>query len=222
MRPSKRFWIALGSSAAVIGTAASITLGVLTLTGVTFHGGEAEGQSKESDFPSGFLRTGNRDRLSICIRAIGFQSQVQTEAEAKLGVERALVGVVRNPQWLLPVNKLAVNPPTIDTGCYLPSSVYEPVDPAYPPHSLLVIPRRVTTASNYRIVVFVVPEDEINRLTGGLPRDQSIRAAPEETMCEGELCSTVTTGLYLAPSELQDAAFLTDWLLKAIGLKKAE
>jgi hypothetical protein len=108
-----------------------------------------------------------------------------TEAEAKSAVEVALMQVAQNPQWAEPRFKLVDNPPLVETNCDAPSSVYEPVDPALPPDSLATPPRPVTEADYHRFRVFVVPESEIDRLTGGLPRDKRIRLVPEEVISVG-------------------------------------
>jgi hypothetical protein len=117
-------------------------------------------------------------------------------------------------------HKLADNPPLVETNCDAFSAVYEPVDPAFPPDSLLAGPRLVAGASSYLFVVFVIPDAEIDRLTGGLPRNESVRVWPEEgIMEEGDVGTVVTYGIYLSPSEAKDVALLVDSLEKGLGFR---
>jgi hypothetical protein len=217
----ERFWLGLATSLAVIGAVAGITLGILTLAGVTFQGERAEGQTTEPVVVNnGALITANRDRLAICVRAIGLGEGVEgaVEAEAKSAIETAMVQVAQNPQWSEPRFKLADNPPLVETDCGAPSAVYEPVDPAIPADSLLTHSRGVTEAGYHLFRVFVIPESEIDRLTGGLPRDRSIRLAPEEDIAIGpDVFEAVTYGIYLSPSEAKDSALLATWLEKGLG-----
>jgi hypothetical protein len=219
-----RFWLGLGASLAIIGAVAGITLGVLTLAGITLQGEEAEGQTPEPVVVNnGALITANRDRLAICVRAIGLGEGAEgaVEAEVKSAVETALAqAAVQNPQWTEPRNKLADNPPLVETNCEAPSAVYEPVDPALPPDALFAGPRLVAGASSYLFVIFVIPDAEIDRLTGGLPRDQSVRVVPEEgIMDEGDVGTVVTYGIYLTASEAKDTAILVDWVEKGLGFR---
>lgn len=46
-----------------------------------------------------------------------------------------------------------------------------------------------------------------------------VRRVPQEMVCRGHQCGEVTTGLYLTPEEVQNTAFLVDWLTKAMGLE---
>jgi hypothetical protein len=219
------------ASLAVIAAVAVITLGVLTIAGVTFQGEEAEGQTTEpivnqTGEPitnNGALITANRDRLAICVRAIGLGEGVDAavETEAKSALDAALAqAAAQNPQWAEPRFKLADNPPLVETDCDAPSAVYEPVDPAFPPDQLFAGPRLVAGASPYLFVIFVIPDAEIDRLTGGLPRDQSVRVVPEEgIMDQGDVGTVVTYGIYLTPSEAKDTAILVESLEKGLGFR---
>jgi hypothetical protein len=112
----ERFWLGLATSLAVIGVVAGISLGILTLAGVTFQGERAEGQTTEPVVVNnGALITANRDRLAICVRAIGLGEGVEgaVEAEAKSAIETALAqAAAQNPQWADPLIRWNALPDT--------------------------------------------------------------------------------------------------------------
>ncbi len=197
--PSSRLARVAGSLV-VVGAAAGITLGVTTLLGVTFQGsGEAQvplgAQLKE-----GLLLTANRDRLAICVQAVGVDSSL--EAKAKSAIETALVEVAKHPRW--EATGLGVASPVVDIGC--PSG----------PASRDLETQFVTEPSFYRLFVFVLPQEEFDVPFAGLPR---LRTASQEVVCEGDSCGEVTSGLYIHSGELGDVAFLTDALAQGVGLE---
>ncbi len=206
MRLLKSRWASVGISVAVVAAVAGITLGVTTLLGVTFQGsGQAQ---QEVRWVEGLLLTSNRDRLAICVQAVGVDSSL--EATGKSAIEAALTEVAKHPRW--EASGLGVASPVVDIGCPSPPSVYRAGVRLQPGagKGLVVYPAVVVDEpSEYRAFVFILPASEFDRLFAG--------ADPyvvEELFARGE----VTTGLYLSSDELNDQPSLTEKLKRPIGL----
>ncbi|OGO48290.1 MAG: hypothetical protein A2W34_06685 [Chloroflexi bacterium RBG_16_64_32] len=196
----------MAGSLLVIGAAAGSTLGVTTPLGVTFQGsGAAQQQVRRVE---GLLLTSNRDRLAICVQAVGVDSSLQKKAKSE--IEEALTEVARHPRW--EASGLGVASPVVDIGCPSPPSVYRAgvrLDRAGG-KGLLVSPLvLVDEPSEYRAFVFILPPSEFDRLFAGAEPYVS-----EELFAMGE----VTTGLYLSSAELNDQPSLTEKLKRPIGL----
>jgi hypothetical protein len=194
--------------AAVAGT----TLGVTTLLGLTFQGsGEAE-QRDASMLKEGLLTTANRDRLAICVQAVGVDSSLETKAKAS--IEAALIEVAKHPYWE-PAGYAVAESPVVDIGC--PASP-PPLDleaqSVNPPED--VQPSFVSEPSYYRLFVFVLPQGDVDTLVSGLPR---LRTGSQEVVCEGDSCGTVTSGVYIGAEELGDLPLLADALQQGLGLE---
>jgi len=152
----------------------------------------------------------NRDRVAICVEAIGVDDTL--EGEARLSLEEALRVLAEHPIWV----QFGFSPPEpqVVEGC--------PADPAYFETSGKARLRAVhvrsiiepSYPSYYRIHTYVVPPEEIEK------RDwHPGRVTTEEYSCSGDACAGVTTGVYVAPEALQDADLMEDLLKRAIGLE---
>ena len=104
-------WAAVAISLAAIAAVAGITLGVTTLLGVTFQGEGEVQQGDASTLREGLLNTANRDRLAMCVQAVGGDSSM--EPKGKASIEKALVEVAKHPRW--EAAGLGVAPPVVDT-----------------------------------------------------------------------------------------------------------
>jgi len=199
-------WLGLAASALVIGAAAGTALGVLTLAGVTFQGSEQSPDRKE-----GLLLTANRDRLAICVQAVGIDPVMQTEAKTR--IEELLPELEKHRNWVLA--RLDVAPPVVDAGCPSDPALLRPgADVKFGAADSSSV---VKEASQHRLFVFILPQSEIERLFAGWP----YRRVPQELVCEGHQCGEVTTAIYLSLEELQSESFLKESLVKGIGLEPA-
>ncbi|HLB27206.1 MAG TPA: hypothetical protein VJN32_06110 [Dehalococcoidia bacterium] len=201
--------------AGVVAAVAGITLGVTTLLGVTFQGtGEAQ-QRDASMTKKGALTTANRDRLAICVQAVGVDSSL--EGKAKASVEAALIEVAKHPRW--DASGLGVAPPIADTGCPSPPSVLRPgVEiEQMGKGRIFVLPFPcVEEASYYRLFVFILPPAELERIFG---EDYEQTLSQQEAFCGGQYGNMgVTGGLYLTPADLDDTQLLAEKLKRAVGL----
>ncbi len=221
MRIRSLSWKGLALSVVVVAAAAGITLGVTTLLGVTFQGSGSAQQGTGSQQVEGLLMTANRDRLAMCVQVVrsgrdleAAGGRVAVEAKAKERVEAALVEVAKHPYWQQRGLTAAVASRVVDAGC--PSGP-PPVDSSYPKPIESISGHRVKEASYYRVFVFVLPAEELERLLGA----SDWREAPQEMLQVGvDVFAEVTTGLYISPQELGAPAFLEDLLEKGIGLEK--
>jgi hypothetical protein len=205
----------VAGSLLMIGAVAGITLGVTTLLGVTFQGsGEAE-QRDASMLKEGLLDTANRDRLAICVQAVGLDPSL--EAKAKSAIETALIEVAKHALW--EASGLGVASPAVDTGCPSPPAVLRPgVEiEQMGKGRIFVLPFPcVKEASYYAEFVFILPPDELERVFG---KDPELTLADQETFCGGQYGSVgVTGGLYLTAADLGDTQLLAEKLKRAVGL----
>ncbi len=212
-------WKGLVVSLLVLAATAGVTLGVTTLLGVTFQGSGSAQQRGGSRFVEGGLQTANRDRLAICIQAVGSGPDLAEagggpalEVLGKARLEAALAEVRKHPRWEL--KDFGALPPLVEIGC--PSGPPPVTEPAYlkPIESLLG--HVVTEASYYLTFVFILPQQELDKLLGGSTQ----RVANQEGICGGDVCFPVSVALYVAPQELGDMPFLIDGLEQAIGLER--
>jgi hypothetical protein len=211
----KSRWRSVGVSLAVV-AAAGITLGVTTLLGVTFQGtGEAQDRDA-SHLKRGLLGTANRDRLAICVQAVGVDPSL--EKKAKSSIEEALTEVVKYPRW--EAAGLGAASPVVDSGCPSPPAVLRSdlkIDRLGRglPVSTLPFPC-VEEASYYAHFVFILSPAELERIFG---EDPELTLADQETFCGGRSGNTgVTGGLYLTAADLDETELLTAKLKRAIGV----
>lgn len=161
---------------------------------------------------STLLLTDNRDRLSICVQPV--DNVAVTSAEARAGIEATLPELARHRYWR--AAGLAIARPTVALGC--PGDPYL-LQPGVAMAGAKTVGEssagRVETASQYRIFVFVLPEERIKLIFGA----SANRAAIQEILCRGSGCAEATTGLYLSPQELRNPQFLKTVLEQAVGLE---
>jgi hypothetical protein len=179
---------------------AGATLATTTVLGLTFQGSERK---------EGLLVTANRERLAICVQAVG--TDAGAEMDVKRRIEALLPQLMEHPRWR-PAG-LGAAPPVVDIGCPSDPALLRPG--AHPKGGDPSSSSLVLEASPYLVFVFILPQAEIDRLFSNWP----YRKVPQENLCEGHVCFEVTTGLYLSPGEAQQAPFLLESLLKAIGLE---
>lgn len=173
------------------------------------------GERSNDQVIAGPLLAASRDRLSVCVEPVaGAQSTVD---ESRSAVETALIRASQRPEWA--TSGLDMTTALVQPGCpqepylLLPGASYagKPVgDPSI---------QEVIQASEHRLFVFVLPDAEIQRIFGP---GESVRLEPQEFLCQDHTCSEVTTGLYVAVSELRDPEFLEEWLARALGLAPPE
>ena len=212
MRLPKSRWAGVGLSVAVVAAVAGITLGVTTLLGVTFQGsGEAQ-ETLGSQRVDSLLLTANRDRLAICVQAVGVDSSL--EATAKSSIETALIEVAKHPRW--EASGLGVASPLVDVGCPAPPPALQPGVKIYQlgDKGVHVEPIPIVEeASYYSLFVFVLSPSELERIfASGLPM------VTQEAYKDGDMITGVTGGLYLSPGQLDDPQFLSETLKRAVGL----
>jgi hypothetical protein len=200
-----------GLSLAVIAAAAGITLGVTTLLGVTFQGsGEAQQEVRRV---ASALLTSNRERLQICVEAVGLEAAAESQAKASL--QQALADLQENnPRW----DDAAVPSasPLVEIGCPSPPSVYRDgvrLERAGGKGLLVDPPVVVEEPSVYRAFVFVLPPAKFDSLFGDAEPYVS-----EEFLKSGHTAVEVTSGLYLKSDALDDLPSLVDKLGRAIGV----
>jgi hypothetical protein len=92
-------------------------------------------------------------------------------------------------------------PEKVDVGCPV-----EPVRLGASDCEFGECSRRVSEAGRYSLFVYVVPEDDIQRI--GVTN----RYWVEEMECEGDSCDEVSSGIYLSPAELKESDLLTYWI----------
>ncbi len=191
-------------------------MGVTTLLGVTFQGsGEAQ-QGDAAMLKKGLLGTANRDRLAICVQAVGVDPSL--EATGKSAIETALVEVAKHPRW--EASGLGVASPVVDMGCPSPPAVLRSdlkIDRLGKGLGVSTVPFPcVEEASYYREFVFILSPAELERIFG---KDPELTLADQETFCGGASGNMgVTGGLYLIPADLDDVNLLTEKLKRAVGL----
>jgi hypothetical protein len=204
----------MAASVAFVAAVAGVTLGVLTLAGVTFQG---SGSAEEGPLvgPSGnLLITANRDRLAICIDSASpvTSAPASLPANAKEAMQTALQEVARHPYWQRAGITLA---PVVDVGCPSPPPPIGDPSSYAPIEGVWGFP--VSMPSYYRVFVFVLDPHELQKLVG----TSRSRRAPQELSCLGDSCAEITAALFLSVDELADPAFVTDNLEKATGLDQA-
>jgi|FLYL01.1.fsa_nt_gi hypothetical protein len=189
---------------------AVLAAGVVLISAFAFVAATRLGsQGDQGIWQEGLLITANRDRLRLCVQAV--PRDPAAEGRAVSLIQSALAELkARHPLWRSAGLKEAQ--PVVEPGC--------PSDPAllHPGAEPIVgdpYTSRVTEPSKYRVFVFILPQAEIDRLFARWP----LRQAIQESICQGHVCSEVTSGLYLSTEEIENRQFLYDALAKTIGLE---
>ncbi|HSH80694.1 MAG TPA: hypothetical protein VLA19_19375 [Herpetosiphonaceae bacterium] len=158
------------------------------------------------------LLTAGRDRLAVCVQPL---SGAISPDEARAPVEAVLPAALQHPWWV--ADGLAA--PVVETNC-APTATPFLLQPGAT--SILGKPSGnfnsldVTQPARFRLFVFVLPQTQIRAIFG----DSPYRVAPQEFLCREHQCSEVTTGIYVSPEELRDAAFLKLALQRGLGLER--
>lgn len=169
------------------------------------------GKSEQRD--PGLLLTGDRSRLRACVADL-------TGGASAAGagpVQDALDGLTAHPNWQ--AAGLSAGPPQATAGCgdvkpflLAPGVTYENGGFS----SFSGFPE-VKEASPYRVMVFVLPAEQIASMFA----DSPARSVAQEMQCQGGQCAEVTTGLYVTEKELESEA-LKRWLAVAVGLEQPD
>ena len=219
---TKRLWLGIAASLAVIGVVAGVTLGATTLLGVTFEESEpkpAEGTQTNTEDASGPAPAHDQQArypgFSFCVEAIGVDAAV--EAVGKANIETALLEVVQHPYWNIRQERASV-PTLVDIGCPSDPLIARPGVNWDGPNFYArsdVHQYDVTEQSFYRTFIFIMPSEHISQLLG----DAHVPIAPQEYVSEGDVRYPVTTAMFISPEELEDTSFLVKQLLIAVGLE---
>jgi len=192
-------------------TRTGIGLVALAITAVLVITQVQGGSSQHADRTYGLLLTGNRDRLAICVQGVnGAPVDAQRSSSAIGGILQALKG---RSDWS--VTGLDVDPPAVASGCNSEPFLLQPgvsFSNGVPDGGFA----GVATPSPFRVMVFVLEPEELDKVLGGSP----VRHTVQELTCEEHMCSEVTTGLYVTAQELEDVPFMTKQLTYAIGLER--
>lgn len=174
-----------------------------------------------SSFTSDGLMVSSRDGLSVCVDSVtGIQLD---SAEAMSAVQSAILQLQSNPLW--DRAGYAKREPKVVFGC-----PYQPIvmDPAVRRVGSTIqnVPRRqVVTPSEFRLLVFVMSNSEIQRIFGNL--QVRFRIQSEETYCVEQQalgassCEAVTLGSYFSPEEFANIDALRTALAQNLGLTSA-
>jgi hypothetical protein len=208
-------WLAGIAFVAASLVAAGVAYAGVEILNIDFGRGGSAYQEKERRI----FQAPNRDRLAVCVQnagAVSNSDNAPSEDAAVASVEAALIEVQKHPLWP-GMNKSGL-PPLVEAGCDTKPAVYNPdpfFDSASPQTFFDTRGRRVSEASYFRLLVFILPTKEFERLSGQPP----YRWTVEESLCSGDVCYEVTTGVYLNTEEADDVALIADSLKKAIGLE---
>jgi hypothetical protein len=171
------------------------------------------------ELSGGGLLVASRDRLAICIKPVAGASV--NSARARSAVEDALQELARDPRWSQAA--YAKTPPAVDVNCSEEPAIFAPtvtVTTGSAQSSRLHVGRRdVTAPSKYLTIVFVLPDDLMERYFFGLTASEfaKYRNESEELVCEGHVCIEVTRGLYLLSHEIIDPPLVLSALRKVLG-----
>lgn len=189
-------------------TVAAATMVAIAIVGGAIGWRVTQSSSESAGRVDSPLLTGNRTEVSICVEdltsagTVDVASVQQAAADVKTapswaranldGVDvRVVAGCDAEPH-LLSAGVTFKNGGFIETGDF----------------------GRTDSPSEHRLMVFILDDAETERLFG----DAASRTAVQESLCEGGVCSEVTTGLYLSASEVSDVKTLAGRLSRAIGI----
>jgi hypothetical protein len=104
--------------------------------------------------------------------------------------------------------------PVVQEGCPSPPALYDPIAGPYISETLFHVRGRVVdSASYFKVHVYVLPEEEIDRVTGRW------RETTEEEFCSFDVCYSVTEGLYVSLSDAKNPDLMRNLVADAIGLR---
>jgi len=219
---TKRLWLGIAASLAVIGVVAGVTLAATTLLGVTFEESEpkpAEGTQTNTEDASGPAPAHDQQArypgFSFCVEAIGVDAAV--EAVGKANIETALLEVVQHPYWNIRQERASV-PPLVEIGCPSDPLIARPGVNWDGPNFYArgdIHQYNVVQPSFYWTFIFIMPSEQISQLIG----DAHIPHAPQEYRWDGDLAIMETNAMFISPQQLEDASFLVRQLLIAVGLE---
>lgn len=190
---------------------------VIILLRGAMSGNDSTARASVIDLDYPYLTT-NRDHLGICVQTTSTASLTADDARSR--VSEALELVQQEEYW---PDAFATGRVAVDAGCPTIGSLLSPDNPVKPSGKGFQggearVNLIVDSASPYLLYVFVLSDAELQALFGSV----SNRAQAQEMLCdENRQCAQVTTGVYISDRELDDAAFLADWLSKGIGLVPA-
>lgn len=205
------FWI----SPVILGFVASV------LTSAMYHTAPPEHVTSlgRPRIPRDALRNRSREGLAVCINAVA--GVTIDAAHAKQVVENVIEILSQGDRWLR--TEYAHAPPVVDVGCsQSPSVLDRGVTISHIGDETIQVReefRAPETLSSYRVIIFTMPDQIIERLSRGLSRPVSARdrRQAEEFICHGHVCGEVTTGVYLRPQELTDQSIVHLVLEYALG-----
>jgi hypothetical protein len=119
--------------------------------------------------------------------------------------------VSKSDKWA--ISGLEYAPPRIEAACPSQPRALDPNPLDFAPQDLAG--RRVTTPSPYKVHAFIVSDEQAFSLFGNALR----RDISEEAICAGDVCRSVTVGMYLTESQFADIDALAAYLEDAIGLE---
>jgi hypothetical protein len=149
------------------------------------------------------LRAASRDHLALCVEAIA-GATVDSNL-AVVNVRAAIERARGRPAWS--ILRLQSDPIGVAYGCPSPP-VLKPSGSVMDRLQRRRVGKQVDVASEYRVFLFVMREVDVQRAFGS--DSLYSRAANEEMLCgaaqteSGQWCESVTSGLYLTVSELND------------------
>jgi hypothetical protein len=173
----------------------------------------------EGGIEGGRWRAVGRDRLALCLAAVLDPNEIVASdslpTSAMTTVASTLEGLKNEPIW--DQYNEGYPDPIVDEGCPGTPSLYDPEAGPYISQTFFhVRGRSVTEASYYRLHIYILPQEEIDKYD---PPPRFWRFTSEEFFCEADSCSAVTGGLYVSASELEDSEFFTNLLAIAIGVR---
>lgn len=142
----------------------------------------------------GLLRVSNRTNLSLCVDGAGGFSVSDDDVDRVRNALETVLAAADDPpsEYSDPVVSLGCPPPVALTGRRL--SILDR-------HSLEVSPlESASDVSRHRFHVYVVPPEVYETSFGG----DTYATTAEEFICESDVCTSVTRGLYVTPSTSSD------------------
>lgn len=171
---------------------------------------DRDGQGLDRPTDATALLTTGRNGLRVCFESRGTDL---APSAVRAQVQAGLARVSRHPDFTSA--GLGRRPVEVHDGCRAVPSIDLP---NYRSSSRFGAPVAVTSASPYRLMVFVVPPGRMATAFDG--RDPAVSA--QEVMCDAGRCPVVTTAAYLSPATLADSELLDRALIEGIGLRQLD
>jgi hypothetical protein len=158
---------------------AILIIGLGAMSYAAFH--FASGQEEPPGPGDTRLLAATRDHLSICVDGAGGLAVGSSHKER---IENALSGALQSVRDLPPEYQSA----EVSLACPTPAAqIGNPIS------KFDIEGRLVEVPSEHRLLVYLLPDDLYAATFSG----ESYVESPEEYMCSGDTCVTVTVGLYL-------------------------